>query len=71
MSRTTQRLIALGLLVLATMLNGIVVAAPGSLGLTPVAVNWVLILNLGIAVALNGLPTIWQAEPDPPLPPRG
>jgi len=82
MSRGYQRLIALILLVLQGVLAAIILATPASLGLPPTAIAWGAIINVGVGIALNRLPTLWQPEPDSParaispneqapVPPRG
>lgn len=59
MNDTLQRWLAGGLLVLSAVFSAVALADPGSLGLPPIAVNWLVVANAGIAIALNALNRVW------------
>ena len=51
MKRSTA--LVIGLITFQAMLAVVVIASPESLGLTPVIVNWMAVINVGCGVFLN------------------
>ena len=48
----------LGLLTFQGMLAAVVVAKPEALGIPPIALNWLVILNVGVGILLNQLKSL-------------
>ena len=61
-----HRYLVIGLLAFQGMLAFAVVAAPGSLGLPPVVVAWMAVLNIGVGIALNQLNRFQESPPNVP-----
>lgn len=62
-----QDYVMVGIVVLETMLAAVINAEPGKLGVPPLVLGWLAIINVGLVVAANQLKALGASHPTPPI----